>query len=426
MHLRGTIVATLVLAASCLWGCCCALAEPLPLLRVGQDQAFATLLRSTSADSLEFRIGEQSEQVTLQELVRWSAPRVRGGQPAVVLTDGSHLVLADSWSGNPAVELGAERVRVKTKLFGDVSFSRELLRAILRQTPVGLVERAQFLEELLEPQAEDRMMMSSGDMVAGRCLEIGTTIRFATGQVSTNPLSNRAQTVPLELPLDERVAAVAFASPAKNGLQQRKEMVVGLRDGTLLVAQSLIANADNLQVQLACGQKLTGRSVDLVESLRSRQARVSYLSDRVESAYRHVPYLEIPWPEKRDRNVLGGPLTVAGRSYAKGLGMHSASRLTFDLPTPEKGEAEKHVRFRAQIALDEAAAKLGSVVFSVYLSGGAGFWEQAYQSPILRGGESPQGVSVELGSARQIALVADYADQGDQCDYANWIDARLE
>ena len=33
-----------------------------------------------------------------------------------------------------------------------------------------------------------------------------------------------------------------------------------------------------------------------------------YLSDREPLNYRHVPFLDLPWPFGRDRNVLGGRL----------------------------------------------------------------------------------------------------------------------
>jgi hypothetical protein len=35
-------------------------------------------------------------------------------------------------------------------------------------------------------------------------------------------------------------------------------------------------------------------------------------------------------------------------------------------------------------------------------------------------------VAVEVVGAPELALVVDYADHGDECDYADWLDARLE
>ena len=75
--------------------------------------------------------------------------------------------------------------------------------------------------------------------------------------------------------------------------------------------------------------------------------------------------------------------------------------------------------------MDDAAADRGSVIFRVYLQQ-KGTWQLAFTSPMVRGGDQPRAVSVKLGSATALALVTDYADQGDELDYANWLDARLE
>jgi hypothetical protein len=120
--------------------------------------------------------------------------------------------------------------------------------------------------------------------------------------------------------------------------------------------------------------------------------------------------------------VLGGLLAVAGRTYPKGLGMHSASRLTYDL---QQEPVKEYARFVSQVALDDASTDQGSVVFRVYLRK-ADDWQEAYSSPVMRGGDPPQQIAVELGAATEIALVIDYADRGDERDYANWLDARLE
>jgi hypothetical protein len=51
--------------------------------------------------------------------------------------------------------------------------------------------------------------------------------------------------------------------------------------------------------------------------------------------------------------------------------------------------------------------------------------KEAYKSGIVRGGEAPQTVSVDLAGAQGITLTVDYADRGDELDRADWLDARL-
>ena len=97
--------------------------------------------------------------------------------------------------------------------------------------------------------------------------------------------------------------------------------------------------------------------------------------------------------------------------------MHSASRAVYRLSGGEQ-------RLEAAIALDDAAGRAGSVIFRVYAIRG-GQPELAFESDIVRGGDPPQPISVDLAGAQGLVLLVDYADFGDQRDHANWLDARV-
>jgi hypothetical protein len=97
--------------------------------------------------------------------------------------------------------------------------------------------------------------------------------------------------------------------------------------------------------------------------------------------------------------------------------MPSASRLAYDVAGYRK--------FEAEIAIDDAAGLAGSVVFKVVLEAEPGNWATAYESPVVRGGDAPIPISVDLKGAGRMALLVDFADRGDVCDHANWLHARL-
>jgi hypothetical protein len=80
----------------------------------------------------------------------------------------------------------------------------------------------------------------------------------------------------------------------------------------------------------------------------------------------------------------------------------------------------KPIRFEALAAIDQSAGRGGSVRFRVLLDG-----VEKYASPVVRGGEPPVPVSVELGGAKWLELVVDAADRTDVLDRADWLDARL-
>lgn len=60
---------------------------------------------------------------------------------------------------------------------------------------------------------------------------------------------------------------------------------------------------------------------------------------------------DVVWSWQRDRNALGGPLMVGGRAHAKGLGVHSKSRLTFRVPVGCE-------RFWTRVGLDDSVGEL--------------------------------------------------------------------
>jgi hypothetical protein len=143
-----------------------------------------------------------------------------------------------------------------------------------------------------------------------------------------------------------------------------------------------------------------------------------YLSDLKPIGYLHVPFLDMTWPLGIDRNVLGGQLRSGGKVYFKGLGMHSTARVAYDLPHSVRA-------FQAELAVDDCAGLNGSVVFSVYLHDGRDDWKLAFQSEIVRGGQQTVPISVDVAGAKRIALIVDFADQGDVLDYADWLSARF-
>jgi len=106
-------------------------------------------------------------------------------------------------------------------------------------------------------------------------------------------------------------------------------------------------------------------------------------------------------------------LRVDGRTYLKGLGMHSASRITFALSEPYR-------RFQSALAVDDLAEGGGSVAFRVFVDG-----QVRYSSPVIRGGQDPLPISVDLAGATRLDLVVDFAERADELDRADWLDARL-
>jgi hypothetical protein len=151
---------------------------------------------------------------------------------------------------------------------------------------------------------------------------------------------------------------------------------------------------------------------DLV-ALDIRQGRAVYLSDLKPVKYEHTPYLSVHWPWIRDGSVTGDELSLADGVHDKGIGMHSESRLTYDL-------AGQYQSFEALVGLDVRSGKEGSVRVQVMVDGAL--------QPIggeLQGGDPARAVRVRVAGAKQITLAVLFGRHGDVQDHVDWADARL-
>ncbi len=109
----------------------------------------------------------------------------------------------------------------------------------------------------------------------------------------------------------------------------------------------------------------------------------------------------------------GRKLTLAGRTYAKGVGVHASSALTYDL-------RKSYAHFTADVGVDDEVGAAGSVVFEVWADG-----VRRWTSPRLTGSSATSKVSLSLTGVTTLKLVVTDAGNGNVADHADWADARL-
>jgi hypothetical protein len=363
-----------------------------------------------SGADLNAQPGEsKARSLDVNELVRWGHPAAPRPQALVLLTGGSRLVAAAAWAGGTPIKLVEDQWIVKPYALDEIRLPRHLVRGIVFAERAHVDDRLRLEDRIRSNDgALDELILTNGDRLAG------TITALADGALTVATQAGAAK-----LPLS-RVEAITMAKSAEERSPDPFPVwAIGLRDGSVLNATSLSSGEDRLELRLAAAVgPLTGGSVsDIVFIQVLGNERLQYLSDLAPTDYKHVPYLSIEWPFRRDRNVHNKPLSVAGKQFLKGLGMHSASRITFRLDGAWR-------RFEADIALDDSAGKRGSVTFGVHFLQN-GKWIPAANSGILRGGDGPKPLKVELNGAEAITLTVDYAERGDERDHANWLDARL-
>jgi hypothetical protein len=358
--------------------------------------------------------------LSLEELVRWGNPVAPRAQTIVVLTDGGRIVTAADWTGGATVKLAGSDMVVISDMWDEVRLARGLVSGIVFAQQRRAEDRERLVEKVgsegSQLEVADAVMLSNGDRITGKLTELdrGTLAIETRAGVVKAPLS-RVEVIMLGggRPLD----GAGDPSPKLSLKKSKGKLAVGLRDGSLVCANSIRANEKSAEIELASGLKLKGSAADDIVAIQLLNGPVVYLSDLDGADYRGVPYLSVKWPYTRDRNLLGEPIVVRGRRYLKGIGMHSAARLTYRLDGDYR-------RFDSAVAVDDSAKGRGSVTFGVYVLRD-GKWGEAFKSGIVRGRDEPQAVSVDLKAAKGLTLTVDFADRGDEMDHAVWLDARL-
>jgi glucose/arabinose dehydrogenase len=109
----------------------------------------------------------------------------------------------------------------------------------------------------------------------------------------------------------------------------------------------------------------------------------------------------------------GAIITLAGVQYPKGLGVHAASEVRYNMG----GTCST---FTAATGIDDEVIAGGSVIFQVWADG-----VKLDESPIMRRGSATRAVSVSVAGRSQLSLIVTDAGDGNGADHADWADAKL-
>lgn len=211
-----------------------------------------------------------------------------------------------------------------------------------------------------------------------------------------------------------QVVAVALNTDLARTLRPRGPYGrLTLANGSRLSIVEPTIHALSLQAKTLFHVNLQVRLEEVVK-LDVLQSRAVYLSDLKPIEYEHQPYLGIRWPYSLDRSVAGSPLRLGGNVYDKGIGMHSQSRLTFDL----NGE---YRRFESWVGLDDVTGQGGRVIAKVLADG----VPVAGELGEISSAQGPRFVVADVAGRKKLTLVIEFGAAGDVCDHVNWCDARL-
>jgi hypothetical protein len=220
-----------------------------------------------------------------------------------------------------------------------------------------------------------------------------------------------------------QVAAVALSTELADALRPRGTY------GRVVLAGTGRARGSRLSLSAATcdgrtlkGTTVFGAALDVplaqVAALDLYQGRAVYLSDLKPTRFVYTPFLGEPgvrWGLVTDGNVAGHDLRLGGSTYDKGIGLHSRSRVTYDL-------AGAYQRFEAVVGLDDRLGRRGNVRVRVLADGKAFDPVKGHELTARTG---PVTVRVPLAGVKELTLEVDFGRGGDVQGVVNWADARL-
>ncbi len=420
------------LTAIALWLANTALAQAVetPVYLTNGKTLAATAVTMIDADHVLFATPAGEKAVAQKELLKWGALRDNAQGLQVVLADGSVLVASD-------VHIADEKLVVETNLFGAVEGFKlqgtlqlplDSVRAVLLCVPIDPRERDRQMANVLAASGNaDELLLANGDVMSGtlkklepaagdgdRPGRLTATLETSAGEVAI--ASDR-----LEGRLSDKIAAIIFNPQLVRTPPSATALMIGFADGSRLLATKVEANDEQATFVTAVATIVSHPDENIwpkITSLQSLRSDVKYLSQLPATGYKHVPLVGAAWPLGVNENVLGEKLRSGQRLYLRGLGMHAASRVVFALDRP-------YTKLQAELAIDDSAGDAGSVTFLVLSADAGGTFKPIYKSPVIRGGDAPTPIALDIAGAKRIALLVEPADHGDALDRANWLDARL-
>jgi hypothetical protein len=215
--------------------------------------------------------------------------------------------------------------------------------------------------------------------------------------------------------LDPEPLALAFNDIQGVRLAQGSTRATGL--GLLVTIEAnrpplrLVATATGLQ--LAASHQPIDSSLLKGHRLRVDGGRRTWISDLAPATVVEKGAFDVVWPWQRDHALDGGPLLLSGIRYAKGITVHSAATVTWNLD-------RRFVRLRGLLGIADAVAPEGDC--PVTLSGdGKTLWH----SDRVRGGEAPASLDLDLQGVTSLRLEIALGERFDIGDHVMLADAYL-
>jgi hypothetical protein len=307
--------------------------------------------------------------------------------------EGNEVVIESAMAGRIAFDLAHCRGFVALPMFGFSSLKAEEL--VEEQTAA----RADLFDMIIDRR---------GSQISGVLRQLHRT------HIDID-IDDLLQVKPIKIPYLKGVRLANAARAPRTPWKGETKVILTGRDGSVVHAD--VTGIHLSDWQLKAGWHTSGPvAVPLQEisEVRVMGGKVQYLSQLEPVAVEEQTILAPPQPFAMDRSCQKHTISIAGKRYPWGIGVHADSSLTFEIN-------KRFAEFRADVGVDTRMGNRGSVVFHVLGEG-----KELYKSPVVRGGEAATlHVAVGVAGVSRLTLRVTNGGDLDLGDVANWGSARL-
>jgi hypothetical protein len=355
------------------------------------------------------------EKVKLEEII---AIRFLGRNPLLVQSGTQEFRFVNGgWIRGQILQNDGDLIQVRTAMAGEIHVNFSRLAGFVALPLAGFSGRK--AEELVDSPPDPRRSRYL-DVVLDRrgSLYPGVIRRLERTQVHLYH-EELVRIVPIKVLY---VAGVRMADAARDKKIPWKgdvQMRFWGRDGSMVQGKLDRIHLGKWEVRPVWNPKKVLRlDLDEISLIQIMGGRVQYLSQLTPVTVEEQTILAPPQPYQMDRSCQGDAISIAGKRYPWGVGVHADSELTFELN-------KRFKEFRSAVGIATRMGNRGSVVFSVIgINGKNG--KELYKSPVVRGSDpKPHEIKVSVAGYERLKLKVTNAGDLDLGDVANWGSARV-
>ncbi len=374
----------------------------------------------------------QSQQVELQTLsgeTRTGSLTQLTPDAAVVKTPDGEVSISSAdlleltFVGREAKRLPRQSLRVTltdASYLSCSTFSSTARNASLDVPGIGTTEipvsalasvRFQPLDATVKKSWEDLLQRElKSDTLVIRKAEVLDFLPGVIGDVDDQSVKFLLDGEELTLPREKVFGLIYYRRSGRK--PSRSVCGVSLATGDLLNARSVELQEDKLLTKLSAGGTLNIPVTD-VRSLDFSQGKVVYLSSMEPRDVKYVSYFDIVWKYRRDQNLDGGPIRLFGKSYSRGLAIHSRTTLKYRL----RGD---YRRFKAVMGIDESLEGGGDVHVVISADG-----KTIYEADVTGRDKQPHLLDLDIADVRDLEILVDFGGDLAIADHLDLADARV-